>query len=1497
MIIRNLYVFGILFLTTLISLASAGLEIPNCNDKTSNTSCSDATDATVKSYCINGQNIIALKEDSSPLCYIKLENEGDHFVKLNGKTLENIDFVNNAINPTNDLPKMAVLSCYKTPENTVNCGQTSAIIRDKNFKYYGISKKASVTNTELDVNNESCEGNIGKLIKVKVRVKLCLTETTAIPLLAALGAQNNYMIDGHLGENSPFDIDNENNGVFIRPEKNYYIGEITKVFENAYVNYDTRMVTETYYYYKYLNKYHLCSNSKCEGKNEIPTGTFLYTTRFEAGIIHKGDILIFTDNKDGTISISTQFKNEMMAFKFSGTYDVGVKIEDEQFLDGTLNEAIVNGSIKIFNCFEERCEATVGFIKYKDSTSNTIKVAGCGMGNNKDICETSVTVNCDRVQTAYYYEAGDQFVYCSRTTVNGKSEGIAFVNNNEPSIYLERFGTGSQYRFLLSDKSSNIIGVARRYGAVIYNNTKYLCYNNNKNVFYDTLSDVSYYADNNCSIFSTVYGYHLYSLGDSNLLISCGNNESCTVVEANNGYFVGGMSNTGRHLIKCSESICSYINQEKVNFSDACNNKSDGEVFIISANNSVGFCYNGQPITFNDKNVVKYYTISNINARATYPNIRAGYDTIFLEVGRFSVKQSTTDSNGICYEDEGQGVSSDSIYSGISCIKNLEPSKLGDYIINFCSSICKSCTTLPIDNEDYSNSIPPATCRGFIDPRDDEVVIDEDTSGSGSGTSGSGSGSGTSGSGSGSDTSGSGSGSGTSGSGSGSGTSGSGSGSDTSGSGSGSGTSGSGSGSGNSGSGSGSGTSGSGSGSGTSGSGSGSGTSGSGSGSGTSGSGSGSGTSGSGSGSGTSGSGSGSGTSGSGSGSGTSGSVLDTITEAGVYVTVGNSKLVSVSDLASTTEAITSSTGIKVYYCTAQVNGCTELVGYIKDIINGSGGSKLYYINSSGSNIVEPTEVSTSTTCTGNIGKLIKVKGKSNVYLCLTADKNIDIANDGEYLLSGIASSGNAFTDSTSVINLPIKINGSTIVLDKIIDDELYRVYETNALQDRKSNFCSGTILDNRYTCKNGSCTKEASPVSNGKYLVNNKVYDCSLDTGETDKISCTQDTNENGILIFEEISETRSCEYKYLKNVSAITETNISKSLIYDCKDGSCAATSGVTTYGSNIPVYCTSSECTTITNSVELSTVSGKLVYSSGFQLANSKGKVFDIDTSAVKMYLYVNTGFVLLKTISGVVGVTLPSNVSDGDYYINNTSYVVVQSSECNSNKITKYTISSGAISSTSVCSGGTTPSADCATVDTKNSKNCPIGYYIANKSTGVKGSGVLFHCVDGTHCNIINSESEEKIKIGYYKNSDPEVDATGYIQCGISGSCTVVKANAAANCKSIPIGGLYFDSDDKNKIKLCLKTGAAVDGIDITTTGQYIISINNENIFGNAAGKNVIIDFDGVNVYKNVVDTIIYRYTDTNQKVYGKYNNEGICSNPSSILEFKKDDSNFTYTSTD
>jgi len=1416
MIIRNLYVFGILFLTTLISLASAGLEIPNCNDKTSNTSCSDATDATVKSYCINGQNIIALKEDSSPLCYIKLENEGDHFVKLNGKTLENIDFVNNAINPTNDLPKMAVLSCYKTPENTVNCGQTSAIIRDKNFKYYGISKKASVTNTELDVNNESCEGNIGKLIKVKVRVKLCLTETTAIPLLAALGAQNNYMIDGHLGENSPFDIDNENNGVFIRPEKNYYIGEITKVFENAYVNYDTRMVTETYYYYKYLNKYHLCSNSKCEGKNEIPTGTFLYTTRFEAGIIHKGDILIFTDNKDGTISISTQFKNEMMAFKFSGTYDVGVKIEDEQFLDGTLNEAIVNGSIKIFNCFEERCEATVGFIKYKDSTSNTIKVAGCGMGNNKDICETSVTVNCDRVQTAYYYEAGDQFVYCSRTTVNGKSEGIAFVNNNEPSIYLERFGTGSQYRFLLSDKSSNIIGVARRYGAVIYNNTKYLCYNNNKNVFYDTLSDVSYYADNNCSIFSTVYGYHLYSLGDSNLLISCGNNESCTVVEANNGYFVGGMSNTGRHLIKCSESICSYINQEKVNFSDACNNKSDGEVFIISANNSVGFCYNGQPITFNDKNVVKYYTISNINARATYPNIRAGYDTIFLEVGRFSVKQSTTDSNGICYEDEGQGVSSDSIYSGISCIKNLEPSKLGDYIINFCSSICKSCTTLPIDNEDYSNSIPPATCRGFIDPRDDEVVIDEDTSGSGSGTSGSGSGS---------DTSGSGSGSGTSGSGSGSGTSGSGSGS------------------------------------------------------------------------GTSGSGSGSGTSGSGSGSGTSGSVLDTITEAGVYVTVGNSKLVSVSDLASTTEAITSSTGIKVYYCTAQVNGCTELVGYIKDIINGSGGSKLYYINSSGSNIVEPTEVSTSTTCTGNIGKLIKVKGKSNVYLCLTADKNIDIANDGEYLLSGIASSGNAFTDSTSVINLPIKINGSTIVLDKIIDDELYRVYETNALQDRKSNFCSGTILDNRYTCKNGSCTKEASPVSNGKYLVNNKVYDCSLDTGETDKISCTQDTNENGILIFEEISETRSCEYKYLKNVSAITETNISKSLIYDCKDGSCAATSGVTTYGSNIPVYCTSSECTTITNSVELSTVSGKLVYSSGFQLANSKGKVFDIDTSAVKMYLYVNTGFVLLKTISGVVGVTLPSNVSDGDYYINNTSYVVVQSSECNSNKITKYTISSGAISSTSVCSGGTTPSADCATVDTKNSKNCPIGYYIANKSTGVKGSGVLFHCVDGTHCNIINSESEEKIKIGYYKNSDPEVDATGYIQCGISGSCTVVKANAAANCKSIPIGGLYFDSDDKNKIKLCLKTGAAVDGIDITTTGQYIISINNENIFGNAAGKNVIIDFDGVNVYKNVVDTIIYRYTDTNQKVYGKYNNEGICSNPSSILEFKKDDSNFTYTSTD
>eukprot|EP00833_Pecoramyces_ruminatium_P017292 jgi/Orpsp1_1/1191324/evm.model.d7180000084972.1 len=86
----------------------------------------------------------------------------------------------------------------------------------------------------------------------------------------------------------------------------------------------------------------------------------------------------------------------------------------------------------------------------------------------------------------------------------------------------------------------------------------------------------------------------------------------------------------------------------------------------------------------------KYYILTSIDASATYPEIKKGNDTIIIKADQYSVTQITTTKNGLCIDKSNNVLVSNDKCNGSNLIKY------------YCSSICKTCTTEYIKNENYN---------------------------------------------------------------------------------------------------------------------------------------------------------------------------------------------------------------------------------------------------------------------------------------------------------------------------------------------------------------------------------------------------------------------------------------------------------------------------------------------------------------------------------------------------------------------------------------------------------------------------------------------------------------------------------------------------------------------------------------------------------------------------------------------------------------------------
>ncbi|KAG4092934.1 hypothetical protein H8356DRAFT_1312162 [Neocallimastix lanati (nom. inval.)] len=578
---------------------------------------------------------------------------------------------------------------------------------------------------------------------------------------------------------------------------------------------------------------------------------------------------------------------------------------------------------------------------------------------------------------------------------------------------------------------------------------------------------------------------------------------------------------------------------------------------------------------------------------------------------------------------------------------------------------------------------------------------------------------------------------------------------------------------------------------------------------------------------------------------------------------------------------------IAIYDCNKD-SICTKTNGYA--ISSGS----YYPVNGSGAtaatNGETVTDANDANACSGKIGQLITSDGGTTKYLCLADDIKVLSSAEGEYVVIGTLANNNIFTGTnTENAMIPIKIANDYIILNKILDDQLYRKYGTNALEKRTDNFCSGTILDNLFTCTGGACTRGDNPVPAGEYLV-----EISGQEGKFQKYDCdpiTQDceplTNENGLLLVETVAPSNQCDYQYHKVVTAASVENASNLKIYDCKAGVCQATSGMTTYGSTTPVYCTTGGCTTSGTELDLTSIitNGKLKYDSGYELDVESAKIFDITADGTNKYFYPvdTTHFVYLKTATNVVGVAIFSYIEDNTIiYYNNESnaakYLVVTSDACTGSTVSKYTKSNNTtLKDAETCSAG-----PCSALAANNSGTCDEGYYVADDSFGdsgnLKTSGKLYHCETG--------KCEQLSKVGYFKNQNGAADS--FISCDKNNDCQIAAVSGAEDCTNIDSGKLYKDTNDSDKIKLCVKKVAAV-GIELKdeSAGKYVVGVASNTFLGSDANAYVIVDLDATSVVKNVDDTILYRYTDTNSKIINRSNNSDMCTNhKSDISEYKK-----------
>lgn len=638
-----------------------------------------------------------------------------------------------------------------------------------------------------------------------------------------------------------------------------------------------------------------------------------------------------------------------------------------------------------------------------------------------------------------------------------------------------------------------------------------------------------------------------------------------------------------------------------------------------------------------------------------------------------------------------------------------------------------------------------------------------------------------------------------------------------------------------------------------------------------------------------------------------------------------------------------------------QLNDATGVTGGKGKLIKVSGSDKTsavvvtdigYFISPDGqyisndhngdAKLVVPATGESGQECSGKVGELVTIttggatgrkKRGTTVELCLTSTISVALKDSGSgknYLMENAA--GNIFSnaDSETYPNIVIKDGDKSLTFNSDYGDSEYCVYGSNEIQDRITNFCSGTILDAMYSCEAGLCSQSDSPVGAGNYIVQNgdnyNLYECTVSSGT---VTCEIDeaANHNGVIVAKEVTDEVK-EYTFLQQIQVgdlatdgtISEANLGKISVFDCVSGACKPTDALIKYGTSSTkvAYCQSSDgtaCTTSDPKITLANI-GEVTYSESNFIITIDGTSSTIASGNVYAYAGSSNAFAIIKNNGdAVVG---KAKFADSSVYVktDNTLTTSAAYGACET-AITPYTevdLEAGTATAGTAC----VPTVVCELSATAaENVHCGTGYYLkstsaANESANLnkpvkvdEEPGTLYECsstADGIVCDAVTAGT---IIAGYYKNSDEVNSNIQYIKCSTkgSGSCTAVAVTDNA-CSEAKVGGLIVDEQVTSKISICIDENddhaVELSAANASAGVKVFISIdtttdNGADAFGTKTENSFVLLDVGVNCLKNESDTFPYRYTGPDQilvKRTDSVKRGEICNAQQTMKEFKQ-----------
>jgi len=678
----------------------AEIEIPDCQrsmDLTSVVKCKDVTeDITAEGYCMSATLLYVLDKDDSALCYHSFPSlsTGNYLITLDGKSMSIKTFITSSSISidVNTVANMAAVLCYK--QSSITCSQINMIVKSTDSKYYAISNKKTITNGELDVSATSCSSNIGKLATIDNKVVLCLGNDKSVAMSAS---KNRYFLEGSTATGSPFYVDDSKDGILIKPYAYYFINDVTvepmyvyrKYTSNIIMNKATDFSTGSI-----VNKLYKCEMGVCKIYKDVESGNFLIN---KASSTDPSNLYVFKNEGDDKTSVTLLKNSGVLVFNlYEGSTEsvpgnIYQLIDDAKVTVNPSDEIFSNS--RLFSCQYGDCFATIGYIKYTDS-SNNIKVNKCS-----DNCGTTIenTFGCSSIADngiIAYDSTDSKFKICIFSNTGSEIKYIAKEIKENDYIFRKSSAGSTSYTIYKVNKDATIIGYSKSAGKILGD-----VENNGEK---QLISCTNSYSNVQCSVIKNAKGYYL-NFGDdlSNSLIYA-DDAGFNIITKDNGYF----TNSNKDIIECSMSLCKSINTAL----PTCIS-NDGKLIYKVNNNIAEIKYCNGVVGQDLSDTEKYYILSSVNASATYPVIQNGKDTIIIKADLYSVTQVTTSKDGIC----------------INTSTNEKINGKCSGTTYYCSSICKSCTSEYNKKEKYDPSAQISNCANYIE--DDNKNANGETNG------------------------------------------------------------------------------------------------------------------------------------------------------------------------------------------------------------------------------------------------------------------------------------------------------------------------------------------------------------------------------------------------------------------------------------------------------------------------------------------------------------------------------------------------------------------------------------------------------------------------------------------------------------------------------------------------------------------------------------------------------------------------------------------------